>query len=213
MASLPTSRGVFPRPLPKPRPRDKRTGLRATSERVRRPPHGLQAIRQAVGSRWASGEHRRQAARQRQPFAARTRGERLFPKSPLPAAAGPRIAGSRRGGRVVEGAPLLREYTRDGIEGSNPFLSARYSPYGADIADFSCCTGMAPAITAHILNRTCSDVAYPHRSKMMILAVEQTRLPSPLRGAASPSSRIDLITRRSTPASRGARPRCTPTPP
>lgn len=29
-----------------------------------------------------------------------------------------------RGGRVVEGAPLLREYTGDGIEGSNPFLSA-----------------------------------------------------------------------------------------
>jgi hypothetical protein len=25
---------------------------------------------------------------------------------------------------VVEGAPLLREYTRNGIEGSNPFLSA-----------------------------------------------------------------------------------------
>lgn len=25
---------------------------------------------------------------------------------------------------MVEGAPLLREYTRDGIEGSNPFLSA-----------------------------------------------------------------------------------------
>ncbi len=31
---------------------------------------------------------------------------------------------NRRGGRVAEGAPLLREYTRDGIEGSNPFLSA-----------------------------------------------------------------------------------------
>lgn len=25
---------------------------------------------------------------------------------------------------MVEGAPLLREYTRKGIEGSNPFLSA-----------------------------------------------------------------------------------------
>jgi hypothetical protein len=25
---------------------------------------------------------------------------------------------------VVEGAPLLREYTGNGIEGSNPFLSA-----------------------------------------------------------------------------------------
>jgi hypothetical protein len=25
---------------------------------------------------------------------------------------------------VVEGAPLLREYTRKGIEGSNPFFSA-----------------------------------------------------------------------------------------
>lgn len=30
----------------------------------------------------------------------------------------------RRGGRVVEGAPLLREYTGNGIEGSNPFFSA-----------------------------------------------------------------------------------------
>ena len=29
-----------------------------------------------------------------------------------------------RGGRVAEGAPLLREYTGDRIEGSNPFLSA-----------------------------------------------------------------------------------------
>ena len=28
------------------------------------------------------------------------------------------------GGRVVEGAPLLRVYTGNGIEGSNPFLSA-----------------------------------------------------------------------------------------
>ncbi len=27
---------------------------------------------------------------------------------------------------MVEGAPLLREYTRKGIEGSNPFLSATY---------------------------------------------------------------------------------------
>ncbi len=27
---------------------------------------------------------------------------------------------------MVEGAPLLREYTGDGIEGSNPFLSATY---------------------------------------------------------------------------------------
>ncbi len=31
---------------------------------------------------------------------------------------------ARRGGRVVEGAPLLREYTGDGIVGSNPILSA-----------------------------------------------------------------------------------------
>ncbi len=30
----------------------------------------------------------------------------------------------RRGGRVAEGAPLLREYTLTRIEGSNPFLSA-----------------------------------------------------------------------------------------
>ena len=29
-----------------------------------------------------------------------------------------------RGGRVVEGAPLLRAYTLTRIEGSNPFLSA-----------------------------------------------------------------------------------------
>ena len=28
---------------------------------------------------------------------------------------------------MVEGAPLLREYTGDGIEGSNPFLSATFS--------------------------------------------------------------------------------------
>jgi hypothetical protein len=27
---------------------------------------------------------------------------------------------------VVEGAPLLREYTGNGIEGSNPFFSATY---------------------------------------------------------------------------------------
>ena len=27
---------------------------------------------------------------------------------------------------MVEGAPLLREYTGNGIEGSNPFLSATY---------------------------------------------------------------------------------------
>ncbi len=31
---------------------------------------------------------------------------------------------SRRGGRVVEGAPLLREYGGNLIEGSNPSLSA-----------------------------------------------------------------------------------------
>jgi hypothetical protein len=30
----------------------------------------------------------------------------------------------RRGGRVAEGAPLLRVYTLTRIEGSNPFLSA-----------------------------------------------------------------------------------------
>ena len=35
----------------------------------------------------------------------------------------------RRDGRVVEGAPLLREYGRNPIEGSNPSLSAkRYAP-------------------------------------------------------------------------------------
>ena len=32
---------------------------------------------------------------------------------------------------MVEGAPLLREYTRKGIEGSNPFLSA-ISPENPD---------------------------------------------------------------------------------
>jgi hypothetical protein len=36
----------------------------------------------------------------------------------------PYQGGERRGGRVVEGAPLLREYTGNGIEGSNPFFSA-----------------------------------------------------------------------------------------
>ena len=30
----------------------------------------------------------------------------------------------RRRGRVVEDAPLLREYARKGLEGSNPFVSA-----------------------------------------------------------------------------------------
>ena len=38
----------------------------------------------------------------------------------------------RRGGRVVEGAPLLREYTRDGIEGSNPFFSAIVSQFSCN---------------------------------------------------------------------------------
>ena len=40
----------------------------------------------------------------------------------------------RRGGRVAEGAPLLREYTLTRIEGSNPFLSARCYPHSV-----SCC--------------------------------------------------------------------------
>ena len=35
-----------------------------------------------------------------------------------------RVNSIRRGGRVAEGAPLLREYTLIGIEGSNPSLSA-----------------------------------------------------------------------------------------
>lgn len=34
---------------------------------------------------------------------------------------------SRRGGREVEGAPLLREYGVKTIEGSNPSLSAMFS--------------------------------------------------------------------------------------
>ena len=33
---------------------------------------------------------------------------------------------SRRGGRVAEGAPLLREYTLTRIVGSNPILSANH---------------------------------------------------------------------------------------
>ena len=33
-----------------------------------------------------------------------------------------------RGGRVAEGAPLLRAYTFTRIEGSNPFLSASQFP-------------------------------------------------------------------------------------
>ena len=37
-----------------------------------------------------------------------------------------RYTRQRRRGRVVEGAPLLREYTGNGIEGSNPFVSATY---------------------------------------------------------------------------------------
>ena len=36
---------------------------------------------------------------------------------------------------MVEGAPLLREYTGDGIEGSNPFLSA----ISAILASFETC--------------------------------------------------------------------------
>jgi hypothetical protein len=35
---------------------------------------------------------------------------------------------SRRGGRVAEGAPLLREYGVTLIEGSNPSLSAKLIP-------------------------------------------------------------------------------------
>jgi hypothetical protein len=34
----------------------------------------------------------------------------------------------RRSGRVAEGAPLLREYTLIGIEGSNPSFSAIQIP-------------------------------------------------------------------------------------
>ena len=37
----------------------------------------------------------------------------------------------RRRGRVVEGAPLLREYTGNGIEGSNPFVSAIFAAFKA----------------------------------------------------------------------------------
>ena len=37
----------------------------------------------------------------------------------------------RRGGRVVEGAPLLRAYRRNPIEGSNPSLSAINKPGNA----------------------------------------------------------------------------------
>ena len=33
---------------------------------------------------------------------------------------------------MVEGAPLLREYTGNGIEGSNPFVSAIFAAYQAE---------------------------------------------------------------------------------
>ena len=49
---------------------------------------------------------------------------RVFSSTPLQARATTGNPRNWRGGRVVEGAPLLREYTGDRIEGSNPFLSA-----------------------------------------------------------------------------------------
>ena len=39
----------------------------------------------------------------------------------------------RRRGRVVEGTPLLRAHTGNGIEGSNPFVSAKFL---AEVIDF-----------------------------------------------------------------------------
>ena len=47
---------------------------------------------------------------------------------------------------MVEGAPLLREYTRKGIEGSNPFLSATL--FGVSNAEFP-----KLLIDRHILRR------------------------------------------------------------
>ena len=35
---------------------------------------------------------------------------------------------------MVEGAPLLREYTGNGIEGSNPFFSASFLDQAIDFA-------------------------------------------------------------------------------
>lgn len=35
---------------------------------------------------------------------------------------------------MVEGAPLLREYTGNGIEGSNPFVSATHHFYSIQLA-------------------------------------------------------------------------------
>ena len=59
------------------------------------------------------------------PFSAHRQGRGTKPQLPvLPNARKSSKRAARRGGRVVEGAPLLREYTGDGIEGSNPFLSA-----------------------------------------------------------------------------------------
>ena len=49
---------------------------------------------------------------------------RFMPPAAVEMNGNPLYSGQRRGGRVVEGAPLLREYTGDRIEGSNPFLSA-----------------------------------------------------------------------------------------
>ena len=56
---------------------------------------------------------------------------------------------------MVEGAPLLREYTGNGIEGSNPFFSAIFSTTGnADRLGFvNCCsarlTRLEPEAASH----------------------------------------------------------------
>ena len=43
-----------------------------------------------------------------------------------------------RGGRVAEGAPLLREYTRNRIVGSNPTLSAKNNYFYLMKRSYSC---------------------------------------------------------------------------
>jgi hypothetical protein len=48
----------------------------------------------------------------------------------------------RRDGRVVEGAPLLREYGRNLIEGSNPSLSAKRND--APVAQLDRVSGYEP---------------------------------------------------------------------
>ena len=43
---------------------------------------------------------------------------------------------------MVEGAPLLREYTGNGIEGSNPFVSATHHFHSIPLAHIQPLTGL-----------------------------------------------------------------------